>query len=270
MFRKVLSGFFGLVFLVGLGMVLYPSVSNWLNERNASKVIAGYDLAVESISDFSSYRLDAYEYNDRIYEYGSLSNAVYKEELDASSYDSVLNLAGDGIMGVIRIPKIDVRLPIYHSSSESVLQRAVGHYVGSSLPIGGMNSHCLLTGHRGLPSAKLFTHLDQLEEGDVFFIDILDEVHAYQVDLIRTVLPDDVENLDVMEGLDCVTLITCTPYGVNTHRLLVRGTRVEYRKSEDSNTISTVSTSSFSAFYLVIPIVLIVLVVCIYKKWRGL
>ena len=268
MFRKLLSGFFGLVFLAGLSMILYPSVSNWLNEKNASKVIASYDSAMESMDVFEFDRLkeSAYSYNDWVAESGSLSYAVRS---NLSLYHSVLNVSDDGVMGVIRIPKLDVRLPIYHGSSDSVLQRAVGHYEGSSLPIGGVNSHCLLTGHRGLPSAKLFTNLDELVEGDLFFIDVLDEVHAYEVDSICTVLPDEVDNLNVIEGRDLVTLITCTPYGVNSHRLLVRGSRVDY-VLEEHDSISS-ETSSLSAFYIVFGLVIFFLVVIFaFKKWRRL
>ena len=231
MVKKMISIFFGFVFLAGLGMVLYPSVSNWFNERNASRVVSNYHetLSQMNFEDFEELKKAAYEHNAQILNCGSLPYAVHMEKQDnLVTYNSLLDVDGSGVMSIIRIPKIKVDLPIYHTSEESVLQRAVGHYVGSSLPVGGSGTHCLLTGHRGLPSARLFTDLDQLEEGDMFYIDVLDETLAYQIDSIRTVLPEEVENLDAVPGSDYVTLITCTPYGVNTHRLLVRGSRVPY------------------------------------------
>lgn len=157
-----------------------------------------------------------------------------EKENELEEYYSLLDVNGIGIMGVIRIPKIKVSLPIYHTTDEGVLQVGVGHFTGSSLPVGGESTHCILSGHRGLPSAKLFTDLDQIVEGDVFYLDVLGDTLAYQVDQIQVVLPEEVESLNVVPGEDYVTLITCTPYGVNTHRLLIRGTRIPYVPEEET------------------------------------
>ena len=272
MVRKMISIFFGFVFLFGLGMVLYPSVSNWVNERNASRVVSSYNEALSELNpeDFTQLKNDAYAHNEILLNSGSLASAVGLEKADnLATYKALLNVEDSGVMAVIRIPEIKVNLPIYHTSEESVLQKAVGHYVGSSLPVGGSGTHCLLTGHRGLPSARLFTDLDQLEEGDMFYIDVLDETLAYQIDSIRTVLPKEVENLDAMPGSDYVTLITCTPYGVNTHRLLVRGSRVPYipEKEEEKSESPVEKDSNFKMIWIV-PIVLIILLIILFIRFR--
>ena len=228
--RKIGSIFFGIMFLAGALAILYPSVSNWLNQRNATRAVISYNEKVLEMPDENNIRMreEAVSHNNLIEQENSLSAAVSMEEANKETYENLLNPLENGMMGIIKIPKIKVVLPIYHTTEESVLQSGIGHYIGSSLPVGGPGTHCILSGHRGLPSAKLFTDIDQMCVGDQFYIDTLGEVMAYQVDEIKVVLPDELDSLNVMPDQDYVTLVTCTPYGVNTHRMLVRGTRVPY------------------------------------------
>ncbi len=214
-----------LVFLVGLSVVLYPTVSDWVNRRNASRALVSYDETVNALSDadYEAYFAAADDYNRRL---AATENAFYKPEL-VSGYEQTLDLTGTGIMGYITIQKIGVELPIYHGTGEGVLQVAAGHLEGSSLPVGGAGTHAVISAHRGLPSAKLFTNLDELEVGDTFTVTVLDRVLTYEVDLISIVLPNETDLLQPVPGKDYLTLMTCTPYGINTHRLLVRGHRVE-------------------------------------------
>lgn len=230
-----------LIFVVGAGLLAYPTFSNWWNEQHQSKVISTYDTAV---NDKDSAELDAMlaaaeEYNARLLEQrtdGTLRMSKLTEEQTAE-YNSVLDLESDGVIGYIRIPKIDVELPIYHGTDDSVLQVAIGHLAGSSLPIGGKGTHAVLSGHRGLPSAKLFTDIDALGEGDVFMITCLGRKITYEVDQITTVLPTELDDLDIDPNEDYCTLVTCTPYGVNTHRLLVRGHRIDNLLDDQIETI---------------------------------
>lgn len=220
-----------LILLAGLCLLLYPTVSNWWNSMHQSQAIAGYTEAVENTSeeDLQAMLNAAYAYNEKLQNRAS-SFTLSEEEM--AEYESLLNLGGSGVMGVIEIPVINVNLPIYHGTEEEVLQVGVGHITGSSLPVGGSGTHCLLSGHRGLPSARLFTDLDQIVEGDIFTITVLNHKITYQVDQIRIVLPEEVDQLSIVEGEDYCTLITCTPYGVNTHRILIRGRRIENAEEE--------------------------------------
>lgn len=220
-----------LVFLIGFGILAYPTVSDMWNKYRNAQLITRYKESVQTLSeeDYSEVWKEAKEYNKK-HKQNNLV-AVLGEETDYEmdkEYESVLNPNGDGLMGSIDIPKIGERIAIYHGLGSNVLEKGCGHAEGTSLPIGGTSTHAALAAHRGLPSAKLFTDLDQMEVGDIFIINILNEKLAYQVDQIKTVLPEQVEDIAIVDGEDYVTLITCTPYGVNTHRLLVRGTRVEY------------------------------------------
>ncbi|MCD7863029.1 MAG: class C sortase [Lachnospiraceae bacterium] len=221
-----------LMFFVGLSLLLYPSVSNWWNSKVQTRAVATYEAAVADLSeaDFESYYEAAAAYNEALYALGSATALIYPEVLDG--YEETLDITGTGIMGYVTIEKIDVLLPIYHGTDSSVLAVGAGHLEGSSLPVGGESTHSVLSAHRGLPSATLFTHLDRLEVGDRFTITILDEVLTYEVDQISIVLPDELEHLYIEEGEDYCTLMTCTPYGINTHRLLVRGTRVETEETQ--------------------------------------
>ena len=214
-----------LIFLVGLSVMLYPTVSDYVNQRHQSRALASYDETVNEMSDadYTAYFEAADAYNQRL---AATPNSFFTPE-QVSGYDETLDVSGTGIMGYITIPRIGVELPIYHGTSDGVLQVAAGHLEGSSLPVGGAGTHAVISAHRGLPSAKLFTNLDELEAGDTFTITVLDRVLNYEVDRISIVLPTETDLLQPVEGQDYVTLMTCTPYGINTHRLLVRGRRVE-------------------------------------------
>lgn len=219
-----------LIFLVGLSVMLYPTVSDAVNRKHQSRAVAGYTEEVEQLSDadYQTYFDAADAYNRQL---NTTPNAFYKPDL-VSGYAQTLDISGTGIMGYITIPKISVELPIYHGTDEGVLQVAAGHLEGSSLPVGGAGTHAVISAHRGLPSAKLFTNLDELEVGDRFTITVLNRVLTYEVDQISIVLPTEIDQLLPTEGMDYVTLMTCTPYGINTHRLLVRGKRVETTESQ--------------------------------------
>ena len=219
-----------LIFLVGLSVMLYPSVSDAVNRKHQSRAVASYAEEVEQLSDadYQTYFDAADAYNRQL---NTTPNAFYKPDL-VSGYAQTLDISGTGIMGYITIPKISVELPIYHGTDEGVLQVAAGHLEGSSLPVGGAGTHAVISAHRGLPSAKLFTNLDELEVGDRFTITVLNRVLTYEVDQISIVLPTEIDQLLPTEGMDYVTLMTCTPYGINTHRLLVRGKRVETTESQ--------------------------------------
>lgn len=206
--------------LVGLSVMLYPTVSDWWNSRVQTRAIATYNQSVEQMDTGDKERLlmEAHSYNATL----SHLTAPFTNWEDAGNYDKILDISGTGIMGYISIPKIQVELPIYHGTSAEVLNVAVGHLQGSSFPVGGENTHAVISAHRGLPSAKLFSDLDQLVEGDTFTVTILDEVLTYEVEKIFIVKPDELDKLAIIPGGDYVTLMTCTPYGVNSHRLLVR------------------------------------------------
>ncbi len=216
--------------LLAVGVTLYPLISNFLSETNRSLVETQYVRAVEKLDDSEiiEARAQAHSYNATLL---AVTEKPYtKEALQkaAESYDKLLNIRGDGIMAYVEIPVLNVKLPVYHGTEESTLDRGVGHLLGSSLPVGGLGSHCVLTGHSGLAGQKMFSDLNKLKKGDVFYLKTLDEILAYMVLDINTVLPEDTSQLTIDPSRDSCTLVTCTPYGVNTHRLLVRGERIEY------------------------------------------
>ena len=228
-----------LVFAAGAGIFLYPAVSNFLAERAQTNVIRSYQAAVD---ESNRQKLEeewqkAEEYNENL-----AGDPVHDPFVMGSgyvlpdNYEDVLNLNGDGVMGYLEIPRIDVELPIYHGTSEEVLEKGAGHLEATALPIGGKNRHPVISAHRGLPSAELFTRLDEMEIGDWFYLSVLDETLAYEVDKITVIEPEELEFLTPEENRDLLTLLTCTPYGVNTHRLLVRGTRVPYEETEFTKT----------------------------------
>lgn len=228
---------FLLIFIAGLSLMLYPTVSDRWNRMHQTRAITAYAEAAASLDDaeYEKILADAHAYNEALAARGSsVELAAEKKE----QYTSVLNITGHGIMGYIDIPKIDCHLPIYHGTSEGVLQTAVGHLEGSSLPVGGESTHCVLSGHRGLPSARLFTDLDQMLVGDQFMVCVLDEVLTYEVDQILVVLPEETEALAIVPGGDFCTLVTCTPYGVNSHRMLVRGRRTNMLSEEEAQRIT--------------------------------
>ena len=213
-------------FFIGALLLLYPTISDFWNSFHQSRAIASYAEQVADLDENAYDRLweDARIYNKTL---GDRMNRFVMAEEQKKAYAALLNIADNGVMGYIEIPKVRCNLPIYHGTDEAVLQVAIGHVPGSSLPVGGESTHCVLSGHRGLPSAKLFTNLDELETGDVFMLRVLDETLTYEVDQIRTVLPNELGDLAIVEGEDYCTLVTCTPYGINSYRLLVRGHRVE-------------------------------------------
>ena len=214
-----------LVLVLGLGIMLYPSVSDWWNSFHQARAISSYSDTVATMDNeiYDQLWQEAEAYNAAL---AQKANPYFFTEEDQALYDSTLNVSGTGIMGYIDIPEIKCTLPIYHGTSEAVLQVGVGHIEGSSLPVGGEGTHCVLSGHSGLPSAVLFTHLEDLDIGDLFTLQIMDETLTYEVDRFNRVLPHEMELLTIEEGKDSCTLVTCTPYGINTHRLLVHAHRV--------------------------------------------
>ena len=258
-----------IILLVGVGILLYPSVSDWWNSMHATRAIASYVTAVEDLSGQEREAMleAAREYNSR------LANGVNFTLTDEqrAEYDSLLDITGTGIMGYVQITSIGVNLPVYHSVDEAVLQIAVGHIPGSSLPVGGERTHAILSGHRGLPSAKLFSDLDQMVEGDTFTLNIMDQTITYMVDQIRIVLPEETDELAITDGKDYCTLVTCTPYGINTHRMLVRGKRIDNIIGE----VVVVSEAVRIPNYIVAPAIcipllfIILLIMLIYYRRLG-
>ncbi len=258
-----------LILCAGLCLLLYPTVSDWWNSMHQSRAIASYVEAVENISgEEGNALLEAAEkYNEKLALEG-VKFELSQEELE--EYNSLLDPTGTGVMGYIQIPAIDVNLPIYHGTDEAVLQIAAGHLEGTSLPIGGESTHAAISGHRGLPSARLFTDLDKVVEGDIFTITILGQVVTYMVDQIRIVLPYEVSELSIEKGKDYCTLITCTPYGVNTHRILVRGTRIENIREAAAVVNEAVRIPSYLVMPAVgIPLLFVVLaIMLIYYSFK--
>lgn len=226
---------FVFVIVVGISIMLYPVFISFINARKESRIIAEYSQKVGELrpSNYDYLFEEARKYNQTLTN-DNIVDAFSKDtDEENEEYDKLLNINNDGVIGYLKIPKIDVNLPIYHGTSSKVLQKGIGHFEKSSLPIGGDGTHSILSGHRGLPSSRLFSDLNQLENGDMFYIYVLDQVLAYQVDQISIVEPSDIEKLKMEEGKDYITLVTCTPYAINTHRLLVRGKRIEYKEEEE-------------------------------------
>ena len=249
-----------LIFIAGLAILAYPKVSDYWNSLHSSRAIMSYAEAVSGLSEEEYDRLyrEAEAYNRRILD---RSNPFVPTEEEKAEYGTILNVENDGIMGYIEVPIINVALPIYHGTSESVLQVAIGHLDWTSLPVGGESSHAVISGHRGLPSAELFTRLDRLAKGDRFMIYVLNEILTYEVDQILIVLPEDVSALQITPGQDCCTLVTCTPYGINTHRILVRGHRVE---TETEHTVRVTAEAIQIEPMLVAPVIAIPLLVILF------
>lgn len=267
-----------LVLVVAFAVLLYPTVSSYVNEKNGSKVVSNYDAESVRLSNAEKEKMleDARAYNKEMLSNIDLIDPFSQGETNIDErYESLLNMDGSGMMGYIRIPKIKVEIPIYHGTSESVLQAGVGHFWGTSLPVGGESTHTVLTGHRGLPTKTLFTNMDKLVEGDVFYIKVLDETLAYKVDQILTVLPEETEALSIVPGQDYATLVTCTPYAINTHRLLVRGHRIPYEEAVkiEKNT-STGIELSFTTKVLIVTLgiifigLIIAMLYSLYDKKR--
>jgi sortase A len=249
----VILGFI-VIFVVGLTVLFYPQLSNYVNEKNASRVIANYDSAVDQLSgkDENGALASAQAYNKALFDSGvTVPDAFSQAAQDVDKNDPYWDLIdpeGSGLMGYITIDKIDVEQPIYHGTDDDTLSRGVGHLPGSSLPVGGESTHAVLSAHTGLPRAEFFTRLDELEEGDTFQIHILGETLTYQVDDIQVVLPTELDALQIVKGEDYVTLVTCTPYGINTHRLLVRGTRIPTPAGKDTDNQNNSQTTELNWF----------------------
>ena len=235
--KHILTILIGILLLTGLSLLLYPSFSDWWNSFHQSRAIASYARKVEAMDEesYTAAWSAARAYNDSLL---ARPNDFLLSQEQQEMYSQLLNLEGNGIMGYLEIPKIDVRLPIYHGAGDEILQVAVGHLEWTSLPVGGESSHCVLSGHRGLPSARLFTDLDKLEAGDGFSLHILGQELNYQVDQILIVEPHETEELMIVEGQDLCTLVTCTPYGINSHRLLVRGKRLEALPGQEATRLA--------------------------------
>ncbi len=262
--------FLVLILLAGLSLLLYPTFSDYWNSFHQSRAIASYSDAVEELDeeDYEAFWQAAVEYNK---EMASTGNRFSLSEEEEEEYNKILDITGTGIMGYVEIPSIQCSLPIYHGTDEAVLQIAAGHIEGTSLPVGGEGSHCVISGHRGLPSAKLFTDLDQLVEGDVFMLRVMDEVLTYEVDQILIVEPYDLDALQIEDGKDYCTLVTCTPYGVNTHRLLVRGHRIENIEDSDSAYVTADAIQIeplIVAPIVAVPMLLILLIIVLLPKRR--
>lgn len=259
-----------LIFLIGLSLLLYPTVSDYWNSLHQSRAIAEYAEQVANLDDdlYEGLWADAQRYNETLLDKADRYDMTEEERAE---YESLLNVSGNGIIGYIEIPMIQCSLPIYHGTEESVLQIAVGHIEGSSLPTGGAGTHCVLSGHRGLPSAKLFTNLDKLREGDTFLLRVLDEILTYEVDQILIVEPQDTAALEIVEGEDYCTLVTCTPYGINTHRLLVRGHRID--NIEEVKTVRVTADAvqlepMLVAPVVAVPMLLILLILLLLPRRR--
>ena len=267
-----------LVFLTALGITLYPIISNYVNQKYASKIYTEYEEMIQNVDDTSlkDARRIAEQYNNALapvsaYEQESLSEA-------SQNYDTLLNMGGNGIMGYVEIPSIQVNLPIYHGTDSETLERGIGHLLGSSLPIGGASTHSVLSGHSGLARQKMFTDLLQVKEGDVFYLHVLGETLAYQVVSLNTVLPYDTSLLGITPGADLCTLITCTPLAVNTHRLLVTGERIPYESAQEIQAEMQQETTGVESaweqeylhgLYIALAIVLLLMIICCAVAFFG-
>lgn len=276
--RKISTFLFGLLFLTGFGILIYPTVSDQWNTYRQNQLISSYETRVSDLTeeDFTEEWNKANAFNAALSQ-NNLYGDVFGEDgtdIKTTEYWKILNVAGDGVMGYLSIPKINIKLAIYHGTADDVLQTGVGHLNGTKLPVGGESTHSVLAAHRGLPSARLFTDIDQMKKGDMFYIHVLDETLAYQVDeILDMVDKDDRETLDkalqIQQGKDQVTLFTCTPYGVNSHRLLVRGTRVPYNGEEEMETSAVdsmlKSVQNYYMLYLILGLSVTLLIILLMR-----
>ena len=279
--KKIITVCAAVLFLTALGLTLYPLISNYVNQKYASEIQTAYQELIQQTDNsvLQEAKQRAIAYNLVITP--GTADAYSEEALlsAAEDYDNQLDIAGNGIMGYVIIPKIQVNLPIYHGTDAEVLDRGVGHLLGSALPVGGVNTHTILSGHSGMASQKMFTDLEQLTQGDVFYLNVLNEMLAYQVTEINTVLPYETELLGIVPGEDMCTLVTCTPYGINTHRLLVRGSRIPYEEAltlEEESVAAEAVESTWEQNYakgiiigVVIALLLILLFAFLHTIWGG-
>ena len=278
--RKANKLIIGIIFLAGLSLLLYPFVANQWNNHRQKQLISSYEQTVSDKDAAHEIDYDAELQKAKAYNEALLpsilpdSFAVAQASEEDKTYMDALNIAGDEVMGIVEIPKINIKLPIYHTTDEEVLKQAAGHLEGSSLPVGGESTHAVISAHRGLPSASLFTDLDQLKKGDHFLIHVLNENLCYEVDKISVVKPEETSSLAVEEGQDLVTLLTCTPYGVNTERLLVRGHRVPYVEQEVADEKTPLSGISLHTNYLLWVIIGLtitaIFILVLYLKEKNL
>lgn len=263
--QKIINIVLALFFLAGLGITLYPMFSDWYISRHQGQVVDNYDKKAAEMSqkEINDALEKAREYNREL-----LGNVVLTDPFDPDAvkkqnedYDNLLNIAGDGVMGSVEIPSIDVYLPIYHGTDSESLEKGAGHLENSSLPVGGKGTHSIISAHTGLPSAKMFDNLTEVKAGDVFYIHVLNRTLAYEVDQIKVVLPENVSDLLIDKNKDYVTLVTCTPYGINSHRLLVRGTRIPYKEAKKKDNSKKKGNTMWKAYalMLVLAVVLIIL-----------
>ena len=276
--HKIANILFGILFLIGFGILIYPTVSDQWNTYRQNQLISSYESQVSDLTeeDFTDEWKKAEAFNSNLTQNNLYGDVFGEDEKDirTTEYWKVLNVAGDGVMGYLSIPKINIKLAVYHGTADDVLQTGVGHLNGTKLPIGGESTHSVLAAHRGLPSARLFTDIDQMKKGDMFYIHVLDEILAYQVDeILDMVDKDDRETLDkalqIEQGKDQVTLFTCTPYGVNSHRLLVRGTRVPYNGEEEVETTVVdsmlKSVQNYYMLYLILGLSVTLLIILLMR-----
>ena len=276
--RKIANILFGILFLIGFGILIYPTVSDQWNTYRQNQLISSYENQVSDLTeeDFTDEWKKAEAFNSALTQNNLYGDAFGEDDKDirTTEYWKVLNVAGDGVMGYLSVPKINIKLAVYHGTADDVLQTGVGHLNGTKLPIGGESTHCVLAAHRGLPSARLFTDIDQMKKGDMFYLHVLDEILAYQVDdILDMVDKDDRETLDkalqIEPGKDQVTLFTCTPYGVNSHRLLVRGTRVPYNGEEETETTVVdsmlKSVQNYYMLYLILGLSVTLLIILLMR-----
>ncbi len=276
--RKIANILFGILFLIGFGILIYPTVSDQWNTYRQNQLISSYESQVSDLTeeDFTDEWKKAEAFNSNLTQNNLYGDVFGEDEKDirTTEYWKVLNVTGDGVMGYLSIPKINIKLAVYHGTADDVLQTGVGHLNGTKLPIGGESTHSVLAAHRGLPSARLFTDIDQMKKGDMFYIHVLDEILAYQVDeILDMVDKDDRETLDkalqIEQGKDQVTLFTCTPYGVNSHRLLVRGTRVPYNGEEEVETTVVdsmlKSVQNYYMLYLILGLSVTLLIILLMR-----
>lgn len=273
--KKVVKILRGIGYLAAFSLILYPVVSNYINQMNSTTIATDYEQEVSHLSEDMENAMikQAQDYNESLIGIGSIADPFSESnenQTEDDVYNNLLKIDDTGMMGYIDIPKIDIVLPVYHGISEKVLQSGVGHLPNTSLPVGGESSHAVLSGHRGLANAKIFTDLNKMEIGDVFYIKVLHHTFAYQVDQILTVLPSDTEALQIEKGKDLVTLVTCTPYAVNTHRLLVRGTRIPYEEAQQiDEEVGLDRTIPFNMILLIAGIAAVVIIwvsIKLYKR----
>ena len=258
-----------LVILIGVGLLSYPTVSDWWNRFHQTRAVASYAAAVSQMKteDYDRLFAEADDYNRKLAGTG-MKWSMTDEEIQ--EYNNVLDISDNGIMGYIDIPRIRQTLPIYHGTDDAVLQVAIGHLAGTSLPVGGDSTHCVVSGHRGLPSARLFTDLDRLTVGDIWTMTVLNRTVTYEVDQIRIVEPEDLSELQIVQGSDYCTLLTCTPYGINTHRLLVRGHRIPNLDGDANVTVDAMQVDQTLVAMVVAVIILLILVIILLivsSKW---